>query len=160
MEIIEGTGQCGVNMWWGIPLIGVMRWLIDVEAEWFDSFVRTWVNYIDLSMFHSCTRVDYQWRDIRYILTSKKQRCHSLGIWQSTWDLGNFPSNLGNSSITRKFCEILVIRNLQRLTSVVCVHSLSHCLSLCHVSAITAFTYLDELISILNWFVQHWSKTE
>jgi len=66
-----------------------------------------------------------------------------LGIWEWTWDLGNFPSNLGNSGIARKFHEILVIPNLQRVTNIGCVHSLSHCPSLCHVSAITAFTYLS-----------------
>jgi len=71
-----------------------------------------------------------------------------LGIWGSTWDLGNFPSNLGNSGISRKFREILVIQypNLQRLTSVVFIHyfTASHSLTeYCHVSAITAFTYLS-----------------
>ena len=31
-----------------------------------------------------------------------------FGIWESTWDLVNFPSNLGNSAISRKFREIVI----------------------------------------------------
>jgi len=52
-----------------------------------------------------------------------------LGIWESTWDLENFPSNLGNSGrpISRKFREILAIPNLQRLTSVVFIRYLTAC---------------------------------
>ena len=50
-----------------------------------------------------------------------------LEIWESTWDLGNFPSNLGNSGISRKFREILVIPNLQQLTSVVFIRYLTAC---------------------------------
>jgi len=88
-----------------------------------------------------------------------------LGIWESTWDLGNFPSNLGNSGISRKFLELLVISNLQRLTLVVFIRYvtamfLQSLLLLTYRDHFLNIAYLDELISILNWFVQHWSKTE
>ena len=91
-----------------------------------------------------------------------------LGIWEWTWDLGNFPSNLGNSGISRKFHEILVIPNLQRRASVVFIRYLTAAVTLpcfcnhCFWAYLlwTNRTYLDELISIINWFVQHWSKPE
>jgi len=54
-----------------------------------------------------------------------------LGIWQSTWDLGNFSSNLGNSGTSRKFREILVI-----LTSVVFIRYLTACHSAMFVQSL------------------------
>jgi len=66
-----------------------------------------------------------------------------LGICGSTWDLGNFPSNLGNSGISRKFREILVISNLQRLTSVVFIRYITACHSAMFLQSLHLLTYLD-----------------
>jgi len=66
-----------------------------------------------------------------------------LGIWESTWDLDfrEFSKQAWEfwyiQEISWNTCNSKLIT-----TNFGCVHALSHCLSLCHVSAITAFTYL------------------
>ena len=71
-----------------------------------------------------------------------------LGIWESNWNLGNFPSNHGNSGIFRKFREILVIPNLQRLTSVVFIRYLTACHSAMFLQLLLLLTYHDHFLNI------------
>jgi len=66
-----------------------------------------------------------------------------LGNLGSTWDLGNFSHNLGNSGISRKFRERLVIPNLQRLTSVVFIRYLTARHSAVFLQSLLLLTYLD-----------------
>ena len=71
--------------------------------------------------------------------------------WEFTQDLGNLGINLGFRKFSKQSWEFWYIREISwntcnsklTTTNIGCVHSLSHCLSLCYVSAITAFTYLS-----------------
>ena len=74
--------------------------------------------------------------------------------WELSQDLGNlginlrfreFPINLGNSGISGKFREILVIPNLQRLTSVVFIRYLTACHSAMFLQSLT---YRDHFLNI------------
>jgi len=85
----------------------------------------------------------------------------AAAAWEFSRDLGNLGINLGFREFSKQswqfwyiqaqLHEIFVIPNLQRLTSLLFIRYLT---ALCHVSAISAFTYL------LQSYLKHCSYLE
>jgi len=85
----------------------------------------------------------------------------AVTAWEFCQDLGNLEINFGFREFFKQSWEFWYIQEISwntcnsklTTTNIGCVHSLSHCLPLCHVSAITAFTYLSR--SFLKYCSSH-----